>query len=103
MSRYYAWYLQFQNKKGKIIQIKGGTHKCNAAMLCFQMKTRQDYIVRILESRKIIFEQIDISDQSQESEKAFMRKHSVAKEGQKVPLPPQIFFDDQYCGVCTML
>ena len=65
------------------------------------MKTRQDYIVRILESRKIIFEQIDISDQSQESEKAFMRKHSTAKEGQKVPLPPQIFFDDQYCGVCT--
>ena len=68
--------------------------------MCLQMKMKQDYIVRILESRKIDFEQIDISDQSQENEKAFMREHSVTKEGQRVPLPPQVFSEKQYCGVC---
>ena len=59
--------------------------------------------MRILESRKIDFEQVDISDPQQDEEKAFMREHSTTKDGQRVPLPPQVFSDQHYCGVRSVI
>lgn len=52
-----------------------------------------------LEAKQIEFEKIDISDTSNEDEKKFMRANSKPKEGQKNPLPPQVFNDEEYCGV----
>lgn len=52
----------------------------------------------LLEGKKIEYEVVDITDPVNEEQRQYMREHAVAKEGQKVPLPPQIFHDDQYCG-----
>ena len=52
-----------------------------------------------METNKIEHEKIDITDPNRESDKIFMRTHSTPREGQKVPLPPQIFHDMEYCGV----
>lgn len=53
----------------------------------------------ILEGQKIDFERIDITDPANDEQKQFMRDNATPKEGQNVPLPPQIFNEDQYCGV----
>ena len=59
----------------------------------------QDYILQILQTRKIPHEEIDISDPSCEGDKKFMRERSPPKEGTSAILPPQIFVDDEYCCV----
>lgn len=63
-----------------------------------QIKRMQDHIIRILQSKHIEFEEVDVSDPLLEKERDFMREHSKSKNGQK-PMPPQVFFDDKYCGV----
>ena len=63
------------------------------------MKRKQEWIVSVLTARKIPFEEIDISDPTREAEKQFMRENSPLKEGQTVPMAPQIFNADEYCGV----
>ena len=57
--------------------------------------------MRVLQSKHIEFEEVDISDPLLEKEREFMRQHSTAKSGQK-PLPPQVFADDKYCGVSNV-
>ena len=64
-----------------------------------QIKKQQDFVLQILQSNQIEFEKIDITDPSKEEEKMFMRENSVPKDGKKIPLPPQIFNDIDYCGV----
>jgi len=46
-------------------------------------------------------ELIDISLTENAEQKAFMRSESKSKDN-KIPMPPQIFNDDTYCGVCTL-
>jgi len=53
----------------------------------------------VLKVRKIDFEEVDISDPTREADKLFMREKTPPKEGRNVPLPPQIFNSDVYCGV----
>ncbi|CAH1794081.1 unnamed protein product [Owenia fusiformis] len=64
------------------------------------LKLQQHYIISILEAKKIQHEEIDITDPQNEKEREFMR--SVVKipddEGDEVPLPPQIFNGEKYCG-----
>jgi len=62
-----------------------------------EIKKRQDFILSVLQARKIQFEEIDISDPTRESDKQFMREKSPPKEGQSAALPPQIFNSDKYC------
>ena len=67
------------------------------------MRKHQNKIEDILSARKINFEKIDISDPTKEEEKKFMREHSQAPADGKMPLPPQIFLDDEYIGVSFVL
>lgn len=49
---------------------------------------------------------MDISAPECEEEKNYMREHAQAKSGQSVPLPPQVFYDEEYLGVsmiCKLL
>ena len=67
----------------------------------FQIKKKQRELLQTLESLKIEFETIDISDPTKEEEKKFMRANSQPAQEGKVPLPPQVFKDEDYCGVST--
>lgn len=62
------------------------------------MKRKQEYVMSVLKARKIEYEEVDISDPTREAEKQFMREKTPPKEGRAVPLPPQIFNSDDYCG-----
>jgi hypothetical protein len=74
---------------------------CLTACSHFQIKKRQDFILSVLQARKISFEEVDISDPTREADKQFMREKSPPKEGQSVVLPPQIFNSDVYrCVSC---
>lgn len=42
---------------------------------------------------------MDISAPECEEEKNYMREHAQTKSGQSVPLPPQVFYDEEYLGV----
>lgn len=64
-----------------------------------QIKKRQEFIIRILESKCIKFDEIDITASANENEKKFMRNNAKASGNQKVPLPPQIFVGENYSGV----
>lgn len=65
----------------------------------FQVKKRQQRVLMILESKNIPCEIIDITEPGKESDKEFMQQNSKPRGDQKHPLPPQIFNDDEYCGV----
>lgn len=52
----------------------------------------------ILDSKNVEYEIIDITEPGKELEKEFMQTNSNARTN-KYPLPPQIFNEDDYCGV----
>uniref|UniRef100_A0A0K8TN16 Putative sh3 domain-binding glutamic acid-rich n=1 Tax=Tabanus bromius TaxID=304241 RepID=A0A0K8TN16_TABBR len=69
-----------------------------------EVKKRQQRVLMILDSKSIKYELIDITEPGKESEKDFMQTKSLSKGGTvsdpdpKHALPPQIFFDEEYCG-----
>ena len=67
-------------------------------MNVLQLKKSQIHIEDVLTAKGIHFEKIDISAPQQEDQKTFMRENAQAPGG-KTPLPPQIFLEDEYCGV----
>lgn len=75
--------------------IKVFTSRCSGNI---EMKRMQEYVMSVLKARKIEFQEVDISDPTNEAEKQFMREKTPPKEGSAVPLPPQIFNSDIYCG-----
>jgi len=62
-----------------------------------EIKKHQETIMRILDSKNVPYELVDLSSGSEE-DKNFMREHARPREGESVPLPPQLFNSDQYCG-----
>lgn len=56
----------------------------------------------ILESKNVEYQVIDITEPGKEAEKEFMQLNSTAKDS-KYPLPPQIFNEEDYCGVSFFL
>ena len=52
----------------------------------------------ILESKNVEYQVIDITEPGKDQEKEFMQMNSNAKDS-KYPLPPQIFNEEDYCGV----
>lgn len=56
----------------------------------------------ILDSKNIEYVVVDITEPGNENEKEFMQQNGKAKEA-KYPLPPQIFNNDDYCGVSLTL
>jgi len=63
-----------------------------------QVKKRQQRVLMILDSKNVEYEIIDITEPGKELEKEFMQANSNARNN-KYPLPPQIFNEDDYCGV----
>ncbi|XP_036372170.1 SH3 domain-binding glutamic acid-rich-like protein 3 [Megalops cyprinoides] len=61
-----------------------------------EVKSQQAEVMRILESKSIQFELIDISVGGD------VREEMRSKAGNPTALPPQIFNDDQYCGDYAM-
>lgn len=59
------------------------------------MKKNQQRIEMILDAKKIQYEKIDVAASEEAKDK--MRKLSNNPKA----LPPQLFNDDQYCGVST--
>ncbi|KAL4617211.1 SH3 domain-binding glutamic acid-rich-like protein 3 [Arapaima gigas] len=57
-----------------------------------EVKSQQAEVMRILESKNIPFEMIDISVGNE------VREEMRNKAGNPSAVPPQIFNDDQYCG-----
>ena len=62
------------------------------------MRYKQTQILGFLAAKGVEFETVDISDPSHSDDRKFMRVNAKAPQG-KTPLPPQVFFDDDYCGV----
>ncbi|XP_018962719.1 SH3 domain-binding glutamic acid-rich-like protein 3 [Cyprinus carpio] len=57
-----------------------------------EVKSQQAEVIRILESKSIKYELIDISVGSA------VRDEMRSKSGNPTAIPPQIFNEDQYCG-----
>ncbi|XP_006631467.1 SH3 domain-binding glutamic acid-rich-like protein 3 [Lepisosteus oculatus] len=57
-----------------------------------EIKSQQAEVMRILESKSIQFELIDISVGNE------VREEMRSKAGNATAVPPQIFNGDQYCG-----
>lgn len=55
-------------------------------------------MLMILDSKNVEYEIIDITEPGKELDKEFMQTNSNARTN-KYPLPPQIFNEDDYCGV----
>lgn len=63
------------------------------------MKKRQLRAKFLLESYKIKYETVDITDPTTEAEKAKMFAEAKRRNESSPPLPPQFFNDEKYCGV----
>lgn len=63
-----------------------------------QVKKRQQRVQMILESKNIEYVSVDITEPGNEQEKEFMQQNSKTKDS-KFPLPPQLFNEEDYCGV----
>ncbi|KAG8451284.1 hypothetical protein GDO86_003492 [Hymenochirus boettgeri] len=57
-----------------------------------EIKSQQSELLRILESKSIKFETVDISEHND------IREEMRTKAGNPKAFPPQIFNEDQYCG-----
>lgn len=64
----------------------------------YEVKKRQQRIQTVLDSCAITYELVDITEAGCEDERKFMQETAKAKEGDRNPLPPQIFHDKDYCG-----
>jgi hypothetical protein len=53
----------------------------------------------ILESKGVVCDIVDITEPGRETEKEFMQKNSKVRDDSRYPLPPQVFNDEDYCGV----
>uniref|UniRef100_A0A8D8YCR5 SH3 domain-binding glutamic acid-rich-like protein n=1 Tax=Cacopsylla melanoneura TaxID=428564 RepID=A0A8D8YCR5_9HEMI len=67
-----------------------------------EIKKKQQRLLMILDSKKIAYTTIDISEPGKENEKKFMQQNSKPLNGDPTmklnPLPPQIFNGEEYCG-----
>lgn len=57
-----------------------------------QVKSQQAQIIRVLESKSIQYELVDISVGTE------VRDEMRSKAGDPTAVPPQLFNEDQYCG-----
>lgn len=58
-----------------------------------QVKSQQAHIMRVLDSKSIQYELVDISVGSE------VRDEMRSKAGDPTAVPPQLFNENQYCGV----
>ena len=67
------------------------------------MRKQHQHVIDILEGLRIPFDRVDISDPANEKERKFMQANSDGGKKGATPLPPQIFHNDEYCGVSAFL
>lgn len=73
------------------------------------MKKRQQRVLMILDSKHVKYDVIDITEPGREADKDFMQNNAKSNGGTvsdpnpRSPLPPQVFNDEEYCGVCYLL
>lgn len=70
-----------------------GLSKFLRGAVVFQVKSQQAEVIRILDSKSIQYELIDISLGGE------LRDEMRSKAGNPTAVPPQLFNEDQYCGV----
>uniref|UniRef100_A0A9W3H4U6 SH3 domain-binding glutamic acid-rich-like protein 2 n=1 Tax=Camelus bactrianus TaxID=9837 RepID=A0A9W3H4U6_CAMBA len=68
------------------------------SVFSFQIKKKQQDVVRFLEANKIEFEEVDITMSEEQRQWMYKNIPPEKKPAQGNPLPPQIFNDDRYCG-----
>ncbi len=73
----------------------------NRLLRISQIKKKQQDVVGFLEALKIDYTQLDIA--SNEDNRMWMRENvpGEKKPTTGIPLPPQIFNEEMYCGVRT--
>lgn len=64
-----------------------------------QIKKRQQRAAMILDSLKVNYETIDITEPGHDEDKELIRERCKKREGQTIPMTPQFFNEDDYCGV----
>ena len=67
--------------------------------LLFQMKQNQEAIRRTLDAKGIKYKEIDVADPNYLADKERMQTALKLTDDDLVALPPQIFKDEQHCGV----
>lgn len=60
-------------------------------------------MVRFLEANRIDFEEVDITMSEEQRQWMYKNIPEERQPAQGNPLPPQIFSDDQYCGVSSFV
>lgn len=63
------------------------------------MKLQQEHIKRILDTKNINYEEIDVADPHKLEDKKFMQTTLKLSDDDLVALPPQIFKEKTYRGV----
>lgn len=73
----------------------------NFLLFASQIKKKQQDVVGFLEALKVDYTELDIA--CNEENRMWMRKNvpEEKKPANGIPLPPQIFNEDSYCGVRT--
>lgn len=70
-----------------------------------KVKKRQQRVLMILDSKNIKYDVVDITEPGSEESKEFMQNNAkslgatVGDANPRSPLPPQLFNDEEYCGV----
>lgn len=63
-----------------------------------EVKKRQQRALLILDSCKVDYESIDITEPGMEDQREFMQQNSKPRGSIKTPSPPQFFNEANYCG-----
>jgi glutaredoxin len=63
-----------------------------------EVKKRQQRAQMLLDSLRVKYETIDITEPGHEEEKELMKNVCKKRNNNTIALPPQFFNDDQYCG-----
>ena len=64
-----------------------------------QVRKKQQAILDALDVRHIDYKVVDVSAPENDDERTYMRENSRITTGHDVPLPPQVFYGEEYLGV----
>ncbi|XP_013779175.1 SH3 domain-binding glutamic acid-rich protein homolog [Limulus polyphemus] len=62
-----------------------------------EVKKHQQRVLMILDSLKVCYETVDITEPGKEDQRSYMQENCKKSSGRSV-LPPQFFNDEDYCG-----
>ncbi|GBM07201.1 hypothetical protein AVEN_15440-1 [Araneus ventricosus] len=65
-----------------------------------EIRKQQQRVVFILQGLQVELQIIDVTDPGKDEDLTFMQEEAK-KHGKKTQLPPQIFNENEYCGVCS--